>query len=85
LLLLAGRCVLASAVARAADAIGFDPRGGFVDTYVQRNALVVGFVMGFAVIPNIYTLAEDALNAVPSHLRAASSPPARRPGRPRCG
>jgi phosphate transport system permease protein len=39
---------------------------------VQRNALVVGFVMGFAVIPNIYTLAEDALNAVPAHLRAGS-------------
>ena len=31
-------------------AVGFDPRGGIVDTYVQRNALVVGFVMGFAVI-----------------------------------
>ncbi len=28
--------------------------------------------MGFAVIPIIYTLAEDALNAVPEHLRAAS-------------
>ncbi len=53
-------------------AAGFDPRGGIVDTYVQRNALVVGFAMGFAVIPNIYTLAEDALNSVPSHLRAAS-------------
>jgi phosphate transport system permease protein len=51
---------------------GYDPRGGFIDTYSQRNALVVGFVMGFAVIPNIYTLAEDALNSVPSHLRAAS-------------
>jgi phosphate transport system permease protein len=43
-----------------------------VDTYIQRNALVVGMVMGFAIIPNIYTLAEDALNSVPSHLRAAS-------------
>ena len=27
--------------------------------------------MGFAVIPIIYTIAEDALNAVPEHLRAA--------------
>jgi phosphate transport system permease protein len=53
-------------------AIGYDPRGGFVDTYQQRNALVVGFIMAFAVIPNIYTLSEDALNAVPSHLRAGS-------------
>jgi phosphate transport system permease protein len=52
--------------------IGFDPRGGIVDTYAQRNALVVGFIMGFAVIPNIYTLAEDALNSVPAHLRSAS-------------
>jgi phosphate transport system permease protein len=52
--------------------IGFDPRGGIIDTYAQRNALAVGFVMGFAVIPSIYTLAEDALNSVPSYLRAGS-------------
>jgi len=52
--------------------IGADPRGGIVDTYVQRNTLVVGFAMGFAVIPIIYTISEDALNAVPEHLRAAS-------------
>jgi phosphate transport system permease protein len=51
---------------------GYDPRGGLVDTYAQRNTLVVGFAMGFAVIPIIYTLAEDALSAVPEHLRAAS-------------
>ncbi|QDU69917.1 ABC transporter permease subunit [Engelhardtia mirabilis] len=56
----------------AVSGAGFDPRGGYVDTYVQRNALVVGFVMGFAVIPIIYTLAEDALSSVPSHLRLAS-------------
>ena len=52
--------------------LGMDARGGMIDTYVQRNALVVGFVMGFAVIPIIYTIAEDALSAVPDHLRAAS-------------
>ncbi|HOD83582.1 MAG TPA: ABC transporter permease subunit, partial [Phycisphaerae bacterium] len=40
--------------------------------YVQRNALVVGFIMGFAIIPIIYTIAEDALSIVPEHLRAAS-------------
>ncbi len=51
---------------------GLDPRGGFVDTYVQRNALIVGFIMGFAVIPIIYTISEDALSAVPEHLRSAS-------------
>lgn len=46
--------------------------GALMDTYDQRNALVVGFVMGFAIIPIIYTLAEDALSTVPSHLRSAS-------------
>lgn len=52
--------------------LSLDPRGTFLDTYVQRNALVVGFVMGFAVIPIIYTIAEDALSGVPEHLRSAS-------------
>jgi len=52
--------------------LGYDPRGNVIDSYQQRNALVVGFVMGFAVIPNIYTLAEDALSSVPGHLRAGS-------------
>lgn len=54
------------------ELLGFDPRGMFLGTYVQRNALVVGFVMGFAIIPLIYTLAEDALSMVPNHLRTAS-------------
>jgi phosphate transport system permease protein len=58
--------------AAALAALGVDPRGGPVGTYVQRNTLVVGFAMGFAVIPIIYTIAEDAMSAVPSHLRAAS-------------
>jgi phosphate transport system permease protein len=52
--------------------VGWDPRGTFVSTYVQRNALIVGFVMGFAIIPIIYTISEDALSGVPEHLRAAS-------------
>ena len=64
--------LLAYALARTFAAFGGDVRGGLVDTYVQRNTLVVGFVMGFAVIPIIYTIAEDALNSVPEHLRAAS-------------
>jgi phosphate transport system permease protein len=54
------------------DAIGLDPRGTYVDTYEQRNALVVGFVMGFAIIPIIYTLSDDALTTVPNHLRSGS-------------
>jgi phosphate transport system permease protein len=53
-------------------AAGIDPRGFLLGPYSQRNALVVGFVMGFAIIPIIYTIAEDALSAVPDHLRAGS-------------
>ncbi|WFE74954.1 ABC transporter permease subunit [Roseinatronobacter sp. S2] len=64
--------LLSFLVAYALTLIGYDPRGSFIDSYQQRNALVVGFIMAFAVIPNIYTLAEDALNSVPGHLRAAS-------------
>jgi phosphate transport system permease protein len=63
---------LSAFAAAMLTALGYDPRGGMVSTYVQRNTLVVGFAMGFAVIPIIYTIAEDALNAVPEHLRAAS-------------
>lgn len=59
-------------VAKLMSTLGLDARGSFIGTYVQRNTLIVGFAMGFAVIPIIYTIAEDALNAVPSHLRAAS-------------
>ena len=40
--------------------------------YDQRNALVVGLAMGVAVIPLIFTIAEDAVYAVPSHLTDAS-------------
>ncbi len=40
--------------------------------YEQRNSLVVGVMMGFAVIPIIFTIAEDALSNVPSNLRSAS-------------
>jgi phosphate transport system permease protein len=54
------------------ESSGWDPRGSVFGTYVQRNALVVGIAMGFAVIPLIYTISEDALTSVPDHLRAAS-------------
>lgn len=63
---------LALVSALALQALGLDPRGSIVGTYVQRNALVVGAVMGFAIVPIIYTIAEDALSSVPEHLRAAS-------------
>ena len=36
--------------------------------YDPRNALIVGMAMGFAVIPIIFSLAEDALSAVPKPL-----------------
>ncbi|MGF1770459.1 ABC transporter permease subunit [Enterovibrio makurazakiensis] len=38
----------------------------------QRNAIVVGIAMGFAVIPTIFTIAEDAIFSVPSHLTNGS-------------
>ncbi len=41
-------------------------------TYDQRNSIVVGIAMGFAVIPIIFTIAEDSLANVPQHLRAGS-------------
>ena len=63
---------LAFALGSVLTAIGLDPRGSFVGTYVQRNALVVGFVMGFAIIPIVYTISEDSLSTVPAHLRSAS-------------
>lgn len=34
----------------------------------QRNAMVIGFAMGFALIPTIYSVAEDAIYNVPSYL-----------------
>jgi len=44
----------------------------FLVPYDQRNAVVVGFAMGFAVIPIIFSLAEDALSFVPKEITAGS-------------
>jgi phosphate transport system permease protein len=56
--------------------LGGDYRGWLLSalglTYDQRNSLVVGVAMGFAVVPLIFTIAEDALANVPQHLRAGS-------------
>lgn len=41
-------------------------------TYDQRNAMVVGVAMGFAIIPTIYSIAEDAVFNVPRHLTQGS-------------
>jgi phosphate transport system permease protein len=40
--------------------------------FEQRNSLVVGIIMGFAVIPLIFTITEDALANVPAALRSGS-------------
>ncbi len=40
--------------------------------YDQRNAVVVGIVMGFAIIPIIYSISEEALSNVPKNLIAGS-------------
>ena len=41
--------------------------------FEQRNSMVLGFMMGFAVIPVIFTIAEDALSNVPKSLTAAAA------------
>jgi phosphate transport system permease protein len=41
-------------------------------SFEQRNSLVVGFMMGFAVIPIIFTITEDALSSVPAVLKSGS-------------
>ncbi len=46
----------------ASTGLGFD----------QRNAVVVGLAMGFAVIPIIFAIAEDAFSNVPQNLVAGS-------------
>jgi phosphate transport system permease protein len=40
--------------------------------YDQRNTLVVGLAMGFAVIPMVFSIAEDAIFSVPKHLTTGS-------------
>ena len=41
--------------------------------FEQRNSMVLGFMMGFAVIPVIFTIAEDSLSNVPKSLTAAAA------------
>jgi len=41
-------------------------------SYDQRNSIVVGFALGFAVIPIIFTISEDALTNVPNSLSSAA-------------
>jgi len=69
-------CVLAiltaMLLASLLSGIGWDARGSLIGPYQERNALLVGGILGFAIIPLIYTLADDALQSVPQHLRSAS-------------
>lgn len=53
-------------------ALGMDARDSILGPFNQRNSLVVGIIMGFAIIPIIYTVSEDALSAVSPALRSAS-------------
>ncbi|MCW8129532.1 MAG: ABC transporter permease subunit [Planctomycetota bacterium] len=57
-------------------ALNGDYRGWLSKTlhlvYDQRNSLVVGLAMGFAVIPIIFTISEDSLSNVPKHLSAGA-------------
>ncbi|WP_416305485.1 ABC transporter permease subunit [Neptunicella sp. SCSIO 80796] len=41
-------------------------------SFDQRNSLVVGIAMGFAVIPTIFSIAEDAIFSVPKQLSNGS-------------
>lgn len=41
-------------------------------SFDQRNSFVVGIAMGFAVIPTIFSIAEDAIFSVPKHLSNGS-------------
>ncbi len=70
--LIAVSTIVSWAIASLMTGAGLDARGGLVDTYVQRNTLIAAFAISFALIPIIYTIAEDAMNTVPEHLRAGS-------------
>ncbi len=41
-------------------------------SFDQRNSIVVGLAMGFAVIPTIFSITEDAVFSVPKHLTVGS-------------
>lgn len=71
-------CVLAPVIAGPIEVIFFagDMRSWLTNElgipYDQRNAMVVGLAMGFAVIPTIFSIAEDAVFTVPKQLTYGS-------------
>ncbi|MCW5766146.1 MAG: ABC transporter permease subunit [Phycisphaeraceae bacterium] len=64
--------LLALSLASVLTALGMDARDSIFGSFDQRNTLIVAIVMGFAIIPIIYTISEDSLSAVPGQLRSAS-------------
>jgi phosphate transport system permease protein len=44
----------------------------FGQQFEQRNSIVIGIAMGFAVIPIVFTISEDAFSNVPQAFRSAS-------------
>ena len=73
-----GLCLLALQLGGPIEQLWFDgdARRWFGEelglAYDQRNAIVVGIAMGFAVIPTIFSIAEDAIYSVPRHLAYGS-------------
>ena len=51
---------------------GWDLGESLFNSYQENNSLLVGLALGLCVTPLIYTVAEDALQAVPASLRYAS-------------
>jgi phosphate transport system permease protein len=72
-LLLIAISLVATAILSWLLQLGLDPRSSESgERYSRSNSLLVGIAMGFAIIPLIYTIADDALSTVPNHLRSAS-------------
>ncbi len=75
-LLLAGYAAFALSPVLELHVFGGDMRQYITNdlgiSFDQRNALVVGIAMGFAVIPTIFTMTEDAIFSVPRHLTSGS-------------
>lgn len=64
--------LFSSGLAMLVSLCGIDSRDFIFGPFSQRNTLIVGLMMGFAVIPIIYTISEDAMRSVPQQLRTAS-------------
>ncbi len=64
--------LIAALAATLLSALGFDSRDSIFGSFTPRNSLIVGVIMGFAIIPIIFSISEDALVSVPNTLRAAS-------------